>query len=293
MNIIMFVLVMGGLGAGMGSFTCCQVCRLRRQEEGKKKLGSRSVCLFCHKQLKWYENIPILSWVLQRGKCRKCGKEIGKAEILSEVAGAVSFMMLGAWFAGKYFPQFFELGLGGTPRAWTWAWFLVLLIFMTVLLVLAIYDARYGKLPVGVLYGGVAVAGVFMIARAVSLGFTAVDVTATGERIFEFTGIDWKGFLLARGAAAGLLGGIYYILYKVSNEKLVGGGDWLVCLMIGMVLGDWWLALWELFVANFLGAAVMLGRRKKRTAFGPFLVVAFVIGVTFSTQLQMMKLGMV
>jgi len=292
MNIAMFVVFMALLGAGMGSFACCQVRRMRREEEGKKKLGARSVCLSCHKQLEWYENIPILSWVLQRGRCRKCGKEIGKAEILSELSGAGGFMALGAWFAGKYFPQFFELGLSGAPRVWSFIWFSVLLVFMTVLLILAIYDAMYGKLPVRVLYIGIGIAGVFMVVRAVSLGFTAVDFTTTGEGVFEFTGIDWKEFLVERGMAAGLLGGIYYILYKVSHEKLVGGGDWMLCLMIGAVLGDWWLAIWELFIANFLGAVVMLGRRKKRTAFGPFLVIAFVVVVAFSTQLKMMKLAL-
>ena len=74
-----------------------------------------------------------------------------------------------------------------------------------------------------------------------------------------------------------LLAGTYYLLYILSKERLVGGGDWMLCLAIGLLLGDWRLALVELFLANFLGALVMLPLKQKKIAFGPFLVIAFVI----------------
>ena len=60
-------------GAAFGSFACCQAWRIRLREEGKKDPGKRSVCLNCGKKLAWYENIPIVSWLAQGGKCRKCG----------------------------------------------------------------------------------------------------------------------------------------------------------------------------------------------------------------------------
>ena len=56
------------LGACFGSFLCCQARRLRiKDKHGKKsvkKLGSRSVCLHCKAKLKWYDNIPIISWLI-------------------------------------------------------------------------------------------------------------------------------------------------------------------------------------------------------------------------------------
>ena len=65
------------LGAILGSFACCQAYRMRYKEE-EKKIGKRSECLFCGHKLAWFELIPIVSWLLQRGRCRKCKKKIGK-----------------------------------------------------------------------------------------------------------------------------------------------------------------------------------------------------------------------
>ncbi len=86
--------------------------------------------------------------------------------------------------------------------------------------------------------------------------------------------------LLSLLGSVAILAGVYYLLYVLSKERLVGGGDWLLCLAIGLLLRDWKLALVELFFANFLGSLVMLPRGKKKIAFGPFLVVGFVIVFT-------------
>ena len=70
-------------------------------------------------------------------------------------------------------------------------------------------------------------------------------------------GFTFENLLQVVGSVA-ILSGVYYLLYFFSKEKLVGGGDWILCLAIGLVLGDWRLALIELFLANFIGAIVML-----------------------------------
>ena len=59
----------------------------------------------------------------------------------------------------------------------------------------------------------------------------------------------------------------------------------MLCLAIGLLLADWRLALLELFFANFLGALVMLPKKRRKTAFGPFLVVAFVVIFAFAETL--------
>ena len=83
------------LGACFGSFLCCQARRLRLKEGKKpksKKLPARSICLSCGYQLKWYDNLPIFSWLLLRGKCRKCRQKIGILEVLSELGLALAFL---------------------------------------------------------------------------------------------------------------------------------------------------------------------------------------------------------
>ena len=74
------------LGAVFGSFACCQAWRWHYKVHSKKDLGQWSVCLHCHKRIKWYDNIPIISWLVLRGKCRNCGKKIGVGDFLSEVS---------------------------------------------------------------------------------------------------------------------------------------------------------------------------------------------------------------
>ena len=92
---ILLLCLMFVLGAAMGSFLTCQARRLRLRETSHRKLGRRSVCLYCQHQLKWYENIPILSWLWLRGRCRKCGRRIGLAEFLAEVLMGLGFLLSG------------------------------------------------------------------------------------------------------------------------------------------------------------------------------------------------------
>ncbi|MBR2587315.1 prepilin peptidase [Candidatus Saccharibacteria bacterium] len=243
--VLIFVII---LGAVMGSFACCQAWRIRLKEEGKKDPGKRSVCIACGKKLKWFENIPILSWLIQKGKCRKCGTAIGRAEILAEILGAVSFGVIG-WNYLCVIPE--EVGPLEMLATINLPAMVAAMAAMVGLILLAVYDGKWGEMPVSILIYTVVMSGVYAA--------------------FDFTEI-WS---LVGGVA--ILSGTYYLLYFLSKEKLVGGGDWILCLAIGFLLADWRLALVELCLSNLLGSIVMLPKRKKKMAFGPFLVVAFVI----------------
>lgn len=249
---ILFVVFAGLFGAAFGSFACCQAWRIRLKEEKKKDLGKRSVCLHCGKKLSWYENIPILSWLIQGGKCRKCGKKIGVAEIMSEVFGMMSFALI-AWKFVSGIPA--ELDLVEFVGSLDLASLAAVLASMVGMLILAVYDGKWGELPIGILLYSIIMGLVYAV-----LGL-----------------INGQIEILSLLGGVALLAGTYYLLYFFSKEKLVGGGDWMLCLAIGLLLGDWRLALFELFLANFLGAIVMLPLKKKRMAFGPFLILGFVI----------------
>lgn len=259
---IVFIVFWVMVGAGLGSFACCQAWRWRLKTTGKKDPGKRSVCLKCGKQLKWYENVPIISWLAQGGKCRGCGKKIGTMEIWSEVAGAAMFGMVGWKYAGVLIG-----GKMGGLMAAEWVLMIIRVVFLTLLLILAIYDAKWRELPMKLLMALNLVAGGYAI---VSLG-----------EIVALRG-DVAGWAMATLGAVALLAGIYYLLYFFSREKLVGGGDWLMCLAIGLVIQNWWLAMWVLFLSNLIGAVVMIPQKKKKMAFGPFLTAGFVIVWTMS-----------
>ena len=250
-----FYVTMFVLGACLGSFLCCQARRLHLRETKHKKLGSRSVCMYCKKTLKWYENIPLLSWTIQKGKCRSCHTKIGIAEPLSELGVALAFVLLSINF---------NYALASPLE---WATYVVTLLFTLALSFLAIYDGIYGELPSLCLFFAVIFAAIVFILS--SLG--------------NFSILEPIGSVL-------ILGGLYLFLYLISKGKWVGDGDWILGVAIGLALASPWLALIVLFVSNVLACLVMLpsvkSSKNHHIHFGPFLVVAYVLAASFSGLLE-------
>lgn len=236
-------------GAGVGSFLCCQARRLRRREEKKKPLGRRSVCPHCGKKLKWFENLPLLSWLFQRGRCRNCHRKIGAAEFLSELLTALAFVILAITLKTDYLSLF------------------ITTIFTSSLIFLAIYDGLYGELPQAVL--------TFSIICAIII--SALRLWA----IFSNSQFSWQpvvGLILS----AAILGGLYLLLFLLSKGKWVGDGDWLLGLAIGIAMGNPFAALIALFTANLSACIVMapsaIKHHSHQIYFGPFLVFGYLVG---------------
>lgn len=119
MEIVLFV-----LGLCVGSFINMAVYRIYRNESlfGKK----RSFCDYCRKQLSWYENIPVISWLILKGKTRCCKKNLPILYPIVEVGTGILFLLIGQ--------NWFGLVVGG------------LLVFLTV------FDGKYMLLPEKALY---------------------------------------------------------------------------------------------------------------------------------------------
>lgn len=270
------------LGAVFGSFACCQAWRWHYKVHSKKDLGQWSVCLHCHKRIKWYDNIPIISWLVLRGKCRNCGKKIGVGDFLSEVSMAIAFLMLSwayllpmidNWNILVQNPPFLAAQLGI---------FVLILVMLVALMVLAVYDARWGELPVVLLI----LAIVFGLAIFV-LKMCVVSMSDDG---------DLGGGILSAMIGVVILSGTCYLIYKASRERLMGAGDWLLALALALALADWWLALWTIFLANLLGDIIALPGAIKsgntKVHFGPFLVAAFVLVLVLGNCLPLLLSSM-
>ena len=274
------------LGAALGSFLCCQARRLRRRELKKRSLGSRSVCLHCKKKLAWYENVPIISWLALRGRCRHCHRPIGIAEFLAELGTALAFLIVTIvflqsitappTFGADLFGEFSSHATFPYLRIAHWAIYIATLILAALLIFLAIYDGLYGELPVLFLTLSIICAIMIAILRY----WTSFSVMS------EF---HWGPIVLTLISAA-ILGGTYLLLYLISKGRWVGSGDWLLALAIGIALSSPWLSLMELLVANLLATIIMLPSAIKHTSnkiyFGPFLVSAFVIVYVLSIPLM-------
>ena len=263
MEIILLRVLLPIIGACMGSFLCCQARRLHHNLTHKTKIKShRSICLHCRKPLRWYDNIPIISWLVLKGKCRRCHHKIGSAELLSELGSAVAFLLLS--FTIDSF----------TLIPLEWSAFITVLVFTSILIFLAIYDGLYGELPTYFLVVSVIIGIIFFILKYLSL-----------YSLEHFAISPITDVLLSTL----ILGGLYLALCLISKGKWVGDGDWLLATAIAIVLGHPFLAFVELFLANFTACLVTLpvakGNPKTKIHFAPFLVIAFVITFTFSSQI--------
>lgn len=156
-----------------------------------------------------------------------------------------------------------ELGLGlaflsaGFIFQDQWLLLALHLILLFILTILTIYDAKWHELPT------------ILLILAVILGL-AIAILNQPPLISLLPGI-----LLSSGT--------YLILYLISREQWVGGGDWLLALALALALSNWWLCLFMMLVANALASIINLPLlfKKPKSArhfpLGPFLIIAFVV----------------
>lgn len=287
---VVFYIAIFILGACLGSFLCCQARRLQRKSTKKSKLGSRSVCLYCKHRLKWYENLPIISWILQRGKCRHCHKKIGIAELLSELATGATLVTIFIAFRHSIlsygvttfgvFPEQIATNTISTTGVFNWVALAIMVLLSFLLIFLSIYDGLYGELPTFAL--------IISAVLAVSLVLVKLtSINATYQPLSDASADFAHQLLIDSIFAIAILGGIYLVLYLVSKGKWVGDGDWILGSVIAAALGTPWLALITLFFANFSATIITYPTIKKRRDhkifFGPFLVFAFVLTLFLSS----------
>lgn len=138
----MLILYLACIGLVMGSFLCCAICR----KDDLKSMNGRSHCDSCGKVLSWYELIPIVSYLLQCGKCRACKAKIPLWTLASEIMCCVTFIM-------------FAL------MDWKYATILFLLFLSS------LFDFQYGEVPSWLTTGALAFAA---ISALLTVGYKGV-----------------------------------------------------------------------------------------------------------------------
>ncbi|MGV9002042.1 MAG: prepilin peptidase [Candidatus Saccharimonadaceae bacterium] len=275
MNQFIVYLALVLVGACLGSFAGATVWRLRAKQltldkknkdpydheeyqrlkklTGKKTTEDRSQCLECGYALKWYDLIPIVSWLTLRGKCRACKHPIGWFEPLIEISMVA------------YFVLSYMLWPGGVETGLQIAHFGLWLAAGVAMAILFAYDAKWFLLP-----------DVATLALAI-IGLGIVGVSAAETQ-------DVTGTIFTAVAAVGVLGGLYGVLYAVSKGRWVGFGDVKLGAALGLILVDWQLAAVALFLANLIGCLIVIPllatKKVKRTThipFGPMLIAGSII----------------
>jgi len=202
-------------GIAIGSFL--NVCILRIPEDFSI-VAPASRCPRCQTVINWYDNVPVLSWLLLRGKCRSCGLPISPMYPLVELATGLLFVAC-----------YLEFGLTQTAVKW--------LFFTCLLIVLTITDLRVRLLPDVVNWPGF-VAGLFFSAIVPPDDHSAAFFYAT---LFHRTPPrPVEGLLDALlGAAFGsfLLWAVAALYKRVRGREGMGMGDVKMMAMVGAFLG--------------------------------------------------------
>lgn len=265
------------VGVCLGSFAGASVWRLRARqlvrdkkdgEEVNKQeykrllpltkvnlLHDRSRCLHCGYELRWYDLLPLISWISLVGKCRRCRHPIGKFEPIIELAVA-------AFFVVSYALWPFEL-----QSYIDIARFVLWLASGVVLAILFAYDMKW-----------------FLLPDSVSLVLAVLGVATSVLLIIDsLSPLSTIGSVVA---SVGVLAGIYGLLYLVSGGKWIGFGDVKLGVGLGLLVADWHLAIVAFFAANLIGTLIvlpglLLGRLKPgtRIPFGPLLIAGTVVAL--------------
>jgi len=222
-------------GAMLGSFLNVCVHRLPRNES---VIRPRSRCPSCGASIAWYDNLPLVSWLVLRAKCRHCRAPISVRYPLVELAVAL-------FWAGSF------------AFAGSWVQALSAAVFLTLLLGIALTDARHYVIPDFFSLGGLLLG----LGLAFLPGMRSWWLAPLGAAL----GYGMLWVVRAAGDAAlrrGLIGGkeLETVLEPDEERTTMGEGDLRMMAMIGAFLGPAGVLL-TVFLGAFFGSAVFLPLR--------------------------------
>ena len=247
-------------GACVGSFLNLVIYR---SKTGQPWMTGRSQCESCKQHIAWYDNIPLLSFVFLRGKCRRCRAALSVSHPIVEGLTGVLFLW---WYLVGFF--FFQL----TQQPFTMLQPLFWLLVGVVLLFIFMYDYRYLIIPDWTV----------LTLTALALLYRMALVLAGIMRHEDF-------FWTVCGAVAA--SGFFYLIWLVTKQRGIGLGDVKLAAPLGLLLG--WPVVWVgLWLATVVGAVVgialiALGKAKfgKPIPFGPFLIIGTLLGLLWGDTL--------
>ena len=256
-------LIYGLFGLIIGSFL--NVC-IYRIPLGKSVVFPGSSCPQCGKAIRAYDNIPVLSYIILRGKCRFCGKPISIQYPLVELLTGLSFYFCGRiWYLTS--PAFVNT------------------LFLCVVIILVFTDFHHRILPNVLTIPGI-IAGVLLSLFQTPSFYSDTLSVRTALSLSENpqSVLPWVGSIFGAVIGGGilLLVGVGYL--KLRKKEGLGMGDVKMMAFVGAFLG-WRLALLTIFSGAVLGTLIsipfMLSGKmnlQSKLAFGVFLG----IGAAFS-----------
>jgi len=266
-------------GAAVGSFL--NVLALRYNPErfllGRHAIGGRSHCSFCHKTLRWYELVPLLSFVIQAGRCRSCKAKLDFQYPASELI---------AGFIVVWTPMVVRSYLAFVPEANVWVVSTIWVLVFWTFLLLALIDFRLHIIPdelnIFLIILGLAV---LLVSPSLPLGNTSF--MGAYSLMFGLGNSIWINHLL------GALFGLVFVgaLIAITRGRGMGIGDLKLAIILGLIFG-WPDIVMILFLAFIIGSLAAFGlmafskqHMKSEIAFGPYLALASILVFGFGEKI--------
>lgn len=252
------IIVLFIIGAAFGSFLSVVIHRVHKNKKGI--FFGKSQCPHCHKKLISRDLIPVLSFIINGGKCRKCKKSINVHYLLLEILTGFAFVVFYLLYPFILINAdvIFELNL--------LLFFLYFAVISVFLIGILFFDIKYMEVPEVLTYPAIVfvfIAGIFL---------------------------NQPGFysMVVGGALAGIFFGAQV---WISKEKWLGAGDVQVGILMGLVLG-WQLFLVGLIITYVFGSIisiVLLSIKKvglkSQVPFAPFLVLGTFVTIIYGEYL--------
>jgi len=249
-------------GLVVGSFINAQVYRIAIRYKildlrFKIKNGNRSYCDFCGKQLKWWENVPVISYLIQGGKSRCCGKNLPLLYPVTEIVMGI-LLILNFQFTISNLQTINNYSIYNFKNV-----FLLLLGMAIIgfLVFSAVFDFKYMILPDFSTNSLIFLALVYKLVMGINANLILADA---------LWGVCLYGF--------------FYFLHVLTRARGMGFGDVKLAFAMGFFLG-WPRAIVGLYTAFIVGAiagiVVMIFFKKKRKnrliPFGPFMILGILV----------------
>ena len=276
MGFVVFV-----FGLLIGSFLNVVIYRLPL---GESIVFPGSHCPICNAEIKWYDNIPVVSYaLLLRARCRSCRAHI--SVIYPAVELLVGCLYLVVFIVHK------DQVVGGS-----WLPLIADLVFVSLIVPLVFIDLHHKLLPNAITYPGLVL---LLALRAVAPDPWILSHT---PRLFGLAGAPpWAMSLFASLLGALVGGGTLWLVreayYRLRHVEGMGLGDVKMMLMVGVFLG-WQLTLLTIFIGSLLGSLIGVllivrgGSMKMQIPFGVFLGPAAIIALFVGQQFIVWYAGM-
>lgn len=245
--LLLFAIFAFIFGAVVGSFLNVCICRMPKDES---VVSPPSHCPVCNYQIRWYDNIPIVSYLFLRGKCRGCHTGISIQYPLVELINGLLTLAL-------------FLRFGPTLA------FAVLFLFCSALVVITFIDLEHQIIPDEISLSGIVV------------GFICS---------FFITGHGWINSLLGILLGGGFLWLVAYGYQLATGRDGMGGGDIKLLAMMGAFLGwkaVLFIIFASSLLGSVIGVSIMLLQKKDSKfaiPFGPYLALGAVLYIFYGRQ---------